>query len=57
MKNEENRDEEEDISSAKQIQKHLTPENCRHVLRAFTMGHGLLQAALESANYLFKVQI
>ncbi len=60
IQNEEKK-EEEDISSASeiqiQIQKYLTPENCRHVLRAFTMGHGLLQAALESANYLFKVQI
>ena len=40
-----------------EVEKYLTPENSRHVLRAFTLGHGLLQAALESANYLFKIQI
>lgn len=37
--------------------KYITPDTCRTVLQAFFMGHGLLQAALDSCDHLMKTQI
>ena len=44
-------------STIETVNKYITLNNCQTVLRAFFMGHGLLQATLESGNHLMKTQI
>jgi len=36
------------------IEKQLSNENCKDVLRAFMLSHGVVQAPIESGNYLLK---